>query len=64
MTKQEADNILGYVAQNLLSPICDVTNKEDCQKALAGIGGMIDVLVNAAGVYPEQFFPLGFYSIK
>ncbi len=33
---------------------CDVANKEDCQKALAGIGGMIDVLVNAAGVYQEQ----------
>ena len=33
---------------------CDVTNKEDCQKALASIGGMIDVLVNAAGVYQEQ----------
>lgn len=33
---------------------CDVTSSEDCQKALAGIGGTIDILVNAAGVYMEQ----------
>lgn len=33
---------------------CDVTRAEDCQKALASIDGVIDVLVNAAGVYQEQ----------
>lgn len=33
---------------------CDVTREEDCQKALAGIGGAIDILVNAAGIYMEQ----------
>lgn len=33
---------------------CDVTNAEDCKKALANINGAIDVLVNAAGVYQEQ----------
>lgn len=33
---------------------CDVTCAEDCQKALASIGGNIQVLVNAAGVYLEQ----------
>lgn len=33
---------------------CDVTRAEDCQKALAGIDGAIDILVNAAGVYQDQ----------
>ncbi len=33
---------------------CDVTNGEDCKKVLAEIGGTIDILVNAAGVYAEQ----------
>ena len=33
---------------------CDVTNAEDCKKALANINGAIDILVNAAGVYQEQ----------
>ena len=33
---------------------CDVTSVEDCRKAIVSIGGVIHILVNAAGVYVEQ----------
>lgn len=33
---------------------CDVTSGEDCRKALQSIGGVIHILVNAAGVYEEK----------
>lgn len=33
---------------------CDVTNGEDCRKALQSIGEPLHILVNAAGVYMEK----------